>query len=482
MKILFLSAEVSPFAKVGGLADVAGSLPKALHDRGHDVRVMMPSYRMIEEDARWGVRDVLRDVKVRLNPKWTKTAYVKQAAIKDVPVYLVGTDEWFTEADRSEKVYTPGVEQYLFFSQAVLECCEALEWMPDVVHCNDWHTGFVPVLMREKAGSIWDDAAAVFTIHNLAYQGEFGPEVLDKLDLPMSLFNMQQLETFGFVNFLKAGCVYSDHVNTVSPSYAREIQTAEYGCRLEGLMRHLYEEGRLRGILNGIDYEEFDPSSDPRIPANFSASDATGKASCRSALLEELGLPFIDGAPLMGVVSRLSSQKGIDLIVQAFAETAALPAQVVILGTGDHSLAADLRRLQEEYPKHLRFIEKFDIELAQRIYAGCDVFLMPSSFEPCGLGQMIAFRYGTVPVARHTGGLADTVFENENGFVFYERAVDDYLAAVKRCFLAFNGDRWDDLVQRALRSEHGWTKSAISYEEMYEEALGVERLALGVGG
>jgi starch synthase len=466
LKILYISAEVSPFAKVGGLADVAGSLPKALKELGHDVRIAMPGYQMSQGNAR-----LVDEFEVEINSHWIKRVWVKEAALEDVPVYLIGTDEWFTESDRSERVYQPGSDAYLFFTIAVIQACEELGWIPDVVHCNDWHTGFIPVVLKERESAKWSKVATAYTIHNLAYQGEFGTDVLDKLHLPSHLYNMHQLETFGFVNFLKAGCVYADQVNTVSPTYSREIQTPEFGCRLEGLMQHLAEAGRLHGILNGIDMHEFDPASDRRIPANFSAGDPSGKSICRKELLAELGLPEVDGAPVMGVVSRLSSQKGMDLMIEAAHEMFDLPAQLIVLGTGDHWLAERYRELQEKFPERCRFIERFDVELAQRIYAGSDIFLMPSAFEPCGLGQMIALRYGTIPVVRATGGLADTVFEGRNGFVFHERTAHAFMDAVRRAHKAYGGEGWQGLVLNALKGDYGWSKSAVEYEKMYERAL-----------
>jgi starch synthase len=318
----------------------------------------------------------------------------------------------------------------------------------------------------------WKNVATIFTIHNLAYQGEFGFELLEQLELPSSLFTWDKLETYGMVNFLKSGCAYADQVNTVSPTYAKEIQTPEFGCRLEGLMKYLDEQGRLNGILNGIDTDVFDPTTDPALPSHFSLADPAGKASCKTALLNELKLRPIEGAPLLGVVSRLSSQKGMDLMIEAAEAMFAMPTQLVVQGLGDPWLAERYRRLQRDFPKHFRFMERFDADLAQRVYGGCDMFLMPSAFEPCGLGQMIALRYGTVPVVRKTGGLADTVFESKNGFVFTERTVEDFLGALRRAHSAYElKERWEYLVSQALRGDYSWGPSAKEYEDMYARAL-----------
>jgi starch synthase len=472
-----LSAEVAPFAKVGGLADVAGSLPKALRSLGHDVRVMMPSYGMIEKDPQWHLDTVLEPFDVRLSAEFIKAAYLKHVDHHGVPFYFLGTDQWFTESISSQTVYLPGSDQHLFFAKAALRASVAMNWVPDIVHCNDWHTGFAPVLMRETGSHTWDASATVFTIHNLAYQGEFEEDILRKVDLPMALFNSHQLETYGRVNFLKAGCVYADQVTTVSPTYALEIQTPEYGCRLEGLMQYLAGNECLSGILNGIDTEEFNPETDPALPAHFSASDRSGKAECKLKLLSEIGMRPVEGAALMGVVSRLSSQKGMDLLIDTVHELFKENVQLVVQGLGDPWLAGEYRRLQDAYPKQFRFLEKFDADLAQRVYAGSDIFLMPSSFEPCGLGQLIAMRYGTIPLVRRTGGLADTVFDNLNGFVFDHRNAEEFLATCRRAVKTF-GDKgtWNLLVKTAMSADYSWTRSAKDYVALYERALDQRRV------
>ncbi len=471
MKILFVSAEVSPFAKVGGLADVAGSLPKALRELGHDARVVMPLYQMIEDDPRWKLSTTLEDLHVQMNADWSKTAVYKQTEIDGLPVGFVGTDEWFTESVDSGSVYQPGGLQHLFFCAAIIRAMEELDWIPDIVHCNDWHTGFLPVLLREKAKA-WEQTGTVFTIHNLAYQGEFGTEVLDALDLPHALNNPEQVEAWGRVNFLKAGCSFADRVNTVSETYAMEIESPEYGCRLDGLMTHLAHQGHLSGILNGIDNDVFNPATDPDLASNFTSENLSGKAACRADLLKALKLKPIKGAPVLGIVSRLSSQKGMDLLLEAAEAMMSLPVQLVIQGLGDPALAHAFEDLEKRFPKNFRFINRFDASLAQKVYAGCDGFLMPSSFEPCGLGQLIAMRYGTIPVVRFTGGLADTVFEGLNGFVFHNRSAMEFLAAVERfCDAYADGAKWSEMVKSAMNGDYSWDRSARRYAALYEEVL-----------
>jgi len=483
LKILYISHEVSPFAKVGGLADVAGSLPKSLKALGHDVRVLMPAYRMVLEDPQWQAQPVCEPFNVAVNPVDSKVATLHQTKLpgSDVPVLLLGTDEWFTETVSSQTVYLPGSSQHVFFSKAVLAMCKEIGWIPDVIHCNDWHTGMIPVLMRECGDPTWDPVASIFTIHNLAYQGEFGSDILDQLDLPQSLFNMYQLETFGAVNFLKSGCVYADQVNTVSPQYANEIQTEAFGCRLEGVMKHLKEQHRLGGILNGIDQDEFNPETDKRIASNFSRTDLSGKAKCRTDLMEELHMAQIPNAPLIGVVSRLSSQKGMDMLLEVADRLFLCPMQLIVQGLGDDWLAQKFRSLADRFPYHFRFIERFDANLAQKVYAGCDMFLMPSNFEPCGLGQLIAMRYGTVPIVRATGGLANTVTEGSNGFVFGDSDPQALLATCRRAGFAFgNQESWNSLIRSAMSYDSSWGRSADAYSKTYQRAHEGRLVAMGV--
>jgi len=477
MRILFCSAEVAPFAKVGGLADVAGSLPKALSALGHEVIVAMPGYGMVVNDPQWGFAKTKSEVLVKVNGHRLVRADLWEATIDGVKFWLVDGEGAFAGVSKSQEVYSPQRDDYLFFSHAVLEMCQESEWLPDVVSAHDWHMGFLPVLIKEARHGDWDSVASTFTIHNLAYQGEFGYDTLEAAGVSTKLFNMHQLETYGGVNFLKSGAAFADQVNTVSPNYAEEIQTAEYGCRLEGLMSWLAEDGRLTGILNGIDTDVFDPSTDPKVTAHYSADDTSGKFECRRALCAEAGLHIDDRFPVMGVVSRLSNQKGFDLIIEAAPVILGQGSGLVVLGTGDPWAAGQLRRLEAVYPGRVKFFEAFDVDLAQRIYSGCDVFLMPSSFEPCGLGQMFAMRYGTVPVVRRTGGLADTVFEGENGFVFDERSAGALGAAVERCTAAFQDrDTWSQLVKAGMTGDFSWGKSAKDYVKMFHRAMDARRL------
>lgn len=467
LKILFASVEVAPFAKVGGLADVAASLPKALRALGHDVRIVSPAYGMVLDDHRWA-KEPLGSFDVQLNPDWKERLELTECRLEDVPVYLVGSERWFSHAQSSEQIYTGGVEQYMVYAAACLGLPAALDWNPDVIHANDWHTGIIPLLVREKAEARF---GTVFSIHNFAYQGEFGPEILDGLGLGRELFRSDACEAFGRFNFLKTGCMFADQTNTVSPRYAQEIQTEEFGGKLAPFMGWLHSLGRLSGILNGIDNDVFDPVTDPDLAANYSASDPTGKASCRAALLDRIGLSGAD-EPVFGVVSRLSDQKGLDLLADAAEQLPQLGAKLIVQGLGDPALVERFRELERRLPGRVRLLEAFDPALAQQVYAGCDLFLMPSRFEPCGLGQMIALRYGTIPVVRRTGGLADSIEEGRNGFTFDEPTADALLAAMERAAGAYR-DRvsWASLVKSAMSEDFGWGARAQSYVDLYERCL-----------
>ena len=509
MKILILAAEVAPFAKVGGLADVAGALPKALRARGHDVRVAMPCYKMIETNPQYGVRDALAEFPVPIRPGHTEAAFVKQTSIRgdhaegvgdiEIPVYLIGSPPagsavageagasvmrsgYFQQATQSQKVYAMEADPYIFFCRAALEMLSRLEpaWTPDVLHCNDWHTGLVPLFAREFYGEnpAVRHAASVFTIHNLAYQGDFGADQWHKTGLPDALFSVDGLEFYGKWTFLKGGVQFADRVNTVSVNYAHEIETPEYGCGLDGLMRSKAAEGKLSGIINGIDYEEHDPATDPRLPFAFSMDAPDGKMRCKAALQAELGLPQSDDVALIGLISRLADQKGFDLIHAAAEQMLELPVQFVLLGTGDSGYERYFKDLQTRFPNQVHATIAFDTNLAQRIYAGSDLFLMPSRFEPCGLGQMFALRYGSVPIVRATGGLADTVHDfdweqrpNGNGFVFNDYSSEALLATIRRAVTAWQQPaQRKRLLLRALASDFSWQQSAQAYEALYAQA------------
>lgn len=482
LKILFVSAEVSPFAKTGGLADVAGSLPKALAAMGNDVRVAMPRYRMIRQNLSY-----VTDFPVQMD-NTTETCIVRETEVscaecgsdKNLPVYFIDNYRYY---DR-EGVYChfDDADRFVFFCKAVLEMLPRINFQPDVIHCNDWHTGPVCMLLKESYchNSFYSGISTVYTIHNLEYQGNFSPDVVRLFNTGYGIFTTEKTEFYGAFSFMKAGLVYADIINTVSEMYAREIQTPQYGERLEGLL-----SGRARdlfGIVNGISFAEFDPATDPRISSHYDAEDPEGKRLDKAALQKEMGLTVAD-VPVMGLISRLSGQKGLNLIIDRIDDLMKLGLQFVLLGTGDEYYEREFKAIEERYPGKAAVYVGFNTALAQRIYAGCDMFLMPSRFEPCGLGQIISLRYGTIPVVRETGGLAETVIDfnkdeaNGNGFSFSGFDSEEMLDAIRRALKLYNEepDSWKKLVKRALLLDNSWNKPAVKYMDIYKLAMGKRR-------
>ncbi len=479
MRILFAAAEMAPFAKVGGLADVAGALPKALNARGHDVRVIMPAYPMVLNNPDWHI-ERLFELTVPIHADWQERATVYQIRLPaPLRVYLIES-HWFAQATESTRIYSVEPRAYIFFCRAVAAFIEryAESWQPHVVHCNDWHTGLIPVYLRTLSHPLFSTIATVFTIHNLAYQGVFEAELFRQTGLPDHLFTPEGLEFYGRLNFMKGGLLFSEQVNTVSPTYAREIQTPEYGERLEELLRTLAERRQLSGILNGIDYEEWNPETDPHLPAHYSADDLTGKGQNKSALQQACGWQPDEERAILGLVSRLTDQKGLDLLKAIGAKILQLPVQLVLLGTGDPEYERYFRLLHKRHRAKVHATIGFDNAWAHQIYAGADMFLMPSRFEPCGLGQLISLRYGTIPVVRHTGGLADTITDYDltsgmgNGFAFRDYKPSALYDAIERAVNLFtHRTRWQALVQRAMRQDWSWRRSAQEYEALYARAL-----------
>jgi len=468
-KVLLVSPEIHPLAKTGGLADVAGSLPLALRELGCDVRVAMPRYRHVKASANY-----IGDFPVPMGQGVTETAVVKEAVLgRDVPAYLVENYRYF---DRDSLYgYGDDAERFGFFCRAVLEMFDRTGWTPEVIHCNDWQSAMIPTYLRfhyRPAGRL-PGIGTLFTIHNVEYQGGFPPSAMETLDLGWELFTPAGVEFYGAVNLMKAGILYSDLVSTVSEGYAREIQTPEYGGRLEGVLAA--SSGRLRGILNGLDYATWDPSRDQALEARFDRRSAALRGRNKAALQSELGLAPDPSRFLVGFVGRLTVQKGVDILVPAVVPLLEMGVQLAILGSGDEHYQQMMRRISEEAPAGLKVVIGFDDRLARRIYAGCDAFLMPSRYEPCGLGQMISFRYGAVPIVRRTGGLADTVTDasvsdSGTGFVFNEYSTEALSGAVGRAMRAFSDrPRWNALVMRGMERDFSWRASAARYLDTYRE-------------
>jgi starch synthase len=476
MNILFAASEVAPFAKTGGLADVAGSLPQALARLGHDVRVMLPRYQRVTP-GRFGLHHVAAFY-IPL-ASWRERCDVFEGRLGGlVTVYCIGKDIYF---DRPELYgtqhgdYRDNAERFSFFSRAVPELCRAAGFAPDIIHCNDWQTGLVPLYLKKFYGHdpLLRGARTVFTIHNLGYQGVFGHRDLRLTGLGEEDFTPAGVEFWGNINFLKAGIQFADTVTTVSRTYSRDIQTPEGGHGLDGVLRN--RSADLYGILNGVDYDDWDPARDPAIAMPYDAKRLAGKDLCRRALRRELAIPETQ-APLIGMVTRLSDQKGLDILMDALPGIIALGAPVVILGTGDERYHRRLSDLALSYPAQLRVLLTFNDDLARRIYAGSDLFLMPSRYEPCGLGQMHALRYGSVPVVRRTGGLADTVVDHDpktgqgTGFLFEDYAPGALLSCVQRAVGVFRRSAaWKRIMRSGMQADFSWTRSAEEYMAVYRK-------------
>lgn len=476
MKILFVAAEATPLVKVGGLADVIGSLPKALNELGHDVRVMMPRYGMIDT-ARFAVSPVMGSVKVQVMKSKKLVSLKGTELVGKVKVYLVDSDDF----SGSTEVYGKAdIERFLLFCRAVFDMLPKVDWQPDIVHCHDWHTALVPMWLKQTSSRY----ATVFTIHNLAYQG-----ILD--DKFLSDFGLEddwQLRPAGApeapLNFMSQGILWADIVTTVSESYAREILTPEYGMGLDHLLR--YRQNKLFGVINGLDYDEFNPATDAFIPAKYDASTVNRKIANKLALQKRVGFAENAETPLIGMVSRLDEQKGLDIVTTSFDSLFTnTGAQMVILGRGREKYHSLLRQAASNYPGRLAVLIDFDEALARLIYAGCDIFLMPSRFEPCGLGQLIAMRYGAVPVVRHTGGLIDAVHDltkdlgEGNGFVFQNYDDKALLVAIGRGLNGYNKKKeaWQGVMQRIMTLDFSWQASAKKYESLYGKVLELKEYA-----
>jgi starch synthase len=481
LKILMMAAEMVPFAKTGGLADVVGALPKALRALGHDVRVAIPRYGRIDQ-ARFGLERVTEPYQVPLDDEPVEATLMAASVPADggdLPVYMVDNPHYF---DREGiYMYDDDADRFIFFCRAVLEGARQLGWAPDVIHCHDWHTAIVPNWLKTiyKGDPFFAHTACVYTIHNLAYQGIFGYRVLEIAGVDELGFiahpDLPHLNDV--VDFMGRGIYYADIVNTVSETYAQEILRPEYGEGLDPILRD--RRDRLYGVLNGIDTALNDPAGDPYIAAPFDATNLAGKVACKQDLQREAGLPQFRTTPLIGAISRLADQKGfdlIDLIIEPLLRNH--DVQVIVVGTGDQRYHDRFQELRARFPRKLAVFLTFNATLAQKIYAGADIFLMPSRFEPCGLGQMIALRYGTIPVVRATGGLADTVRDYDpatgegNGFSFQPYDSMALFAALIRALETYrHRGIWQQLMVRAMSADHSWAISALRYVELYRRAI-----------
>ena len=480
MNILFASSEAHPMIKTGGLADVASSLPRAVHNLGHDIRIIIPAYQSVLEQAETFTVAATLDLE---GVKQPVRILAGQLPDSTVTLYLVDSEEHFNRPGNpytmeQGSVWPDNAARFTTFCRAIEALAmdtAGLDWQPDIVHCNDWQTALVPPLLERHD----NHPATVFTIHNLAYQGLFDWEDFKTLELPADFWSSEAMEFHNRFSFIKGGLVFADWITTVSPTYAEEIQTREFGYGLEGLIGHRHNN--LTGILNGVDYNVWDPENDPHIPVQYTASSLPDKQKNKQALQKHFALPVDDTTPVFAVISRLVEQKGIDLILDIVPELVKQQAQLVVLGSGDSKLEASIRAAVSAYPQHVAAHLGYDEALSHHIEAGADIFLMPSRFEPCGLNQIYSQRYGTVPIVRHTGGLADTVTDTTDktlqantatGFSFDKATAAALNEAVTRALGYYRQPTsWQQLVRTGMEQDFSWKHSAQLYLQLYQTVL-----------
>lgn len=480
LNIVFIASEAAPLAKTGGLADVVGSLPLALKKLSHQVTVILPFYRHhlteagIKSKPANSVIEMWADGVQRLCP-------LHKAKVDGLDFIMVEQDDLYARGGLYGPpggAYEDNLLRFMLFDRVALEVAAGLPRKVDIIHCHDWQTGMIPLLLKTQYQHHAKISAAktVYTIHNLAYQGNFPAEWIHRLGIPSHHFNPDGYEFHGQINCMKAAIESSDSITTVSPSYAKEILTAEYGCELEGFL-HQHAQ-KLTGIVNGLNIEEWDPLTDEAIEANYGPGKVTGKKKCKQALQKHCGFDVAADTPLLTLISRLADQKGIDLLLANVNRWIKQGYQIAVLGSGDTQNEATLQTLATEHPKQMYFFKGFNEALARQIYAGGDIFLMPSRFEPCGLGQLMAMRYGTVPVVRSTGGLRDTVVDyadskaKATGFHFMEATPAAFNKAVERAVSVYKNPRvWSRIRSNALKRDSSWDASAETYAKLYESLI-----------
>jgi starch synthase len=487
LNVLFLSSEVDPFAKTGGLADVSSALPQAIKELGHEIRIMMPRYRFISE-RRYKLHDIIRLKEIPIPVgKAVEQGNVKSSFISNlkekVQVYFLDNPNYFGrdgiyQSPVGRKDYKDNDERFIFFCRGVLETLKRLGWQPDIIHCNDWQTGLVPAYLKTiySHDSFLKPIKTVFTIHNMAYQGAFTAETFHKSGLPKELYHVDGVEAYGKFNFLKTGLFFSDSINTVSRRYAEEISSSdEFGAGLTGLLAKRKKD--LHGILNGIDYHVWNPATDDLIYRKYDAKSLDAKLDNKRALVAKFNLPFKETTPVFGAISRLVDQKGFDLVLDALEEMLKMGAQFILLGDGDKTTEKHFETMQKKHPQQMGVFFGFDKELAHLIEAGSDLFIMPSKYEPCGLNQMYSMRYGTVPVVRATGGLDDTVEDYSGngkgtGFKFEKYDAKELLKAIQRALKVYQQpDEWKKIMRNGMSKDFSWEHSAKQYVNLYKELL-----------
>ncbi len=453
------ASEVVPFAKTGGLADVAGALPLALEKEGQEVIIIMPRYKAIDA--------------AKFNLKKIKEGVLTGILGKNIKVYFIENDAYFNRdglyGDKNGD-HPDNLDRFAYYCRKSLDLLKEINFKPDIIHCHDWQSSLIPVFLEAVYAKdpFYRNIRTILTIHNIGYQGLFSKEEFSKLGLDWSLFSVEGMEFYGKVNVLKGGMLFSDLINTVSPTYAREIQTKEFGFGLEGVLNK--RRASVFGILNGLDYDIWNPETDKFIAKNFSSENPEGKAKDKEDLESLCKLPLKKNVPLFGIVSRLAEQKGFDILAEGIDQICKMDIQMVILGTGDLKYHQVMQEMVAKYPKVISLNLKFDDPLAHKIYAGSDIFLMPSRYEPCGLGQLISLRYGAIPLVFKTGGLADTV-NSQNGFIFDKYSKDELVKTINKSIAAFKEKaKWNELVKKAMKCNFSWEASAKKYLELYAKA------------
>lgn len=479
MNIVTVASEVVPFAKTGGLADVAGTLPRALAKAGSQVTIIMPFYGKKTDAHKFGIRPTGKKVIVPFGD-WKLEGEILACTIKpNIHVYFIAQPQFF---DRQELYqtkdgdYPDNAERFVFFSRGAIEAMLVLDLKPDIVHVHDWQAALIPLFFKThyKDRKAFAKTRTLLTIHNLGYQGLFPPDDMRLLGLGWEYFTFDKLEFWGKLGFLKGGIVYADAINTVSKKYALEILTPEFGCGLEGALS--YRKGDLFGILNGIDYDEWNPETDQFLPKKFSPANASGKEVCKRSLQEFFKLPLKAKTPLVGIVGRLTVQKGFDIVAEAMPELVQRDLQFAILGTGEKKYEELLAKAAVENPEHVGLKLAYDNALAHQIEAGSDFFLMPSRYEPCGLNQMISLKYGTIPIVRATGGLDDSIVDFTGkagtGFKLADLTVVELIAIIDRAIAVYkNAAQWKKLTADAMAADFSWTRSAREYQELYQRLM-----------
>ena len=480
MKILYVSPEIAPFAKTGGLADVAQALPKAVKELGHDIRAVMPKYLSVADQGLTMERVTPFSVQMH---NGLQGAVLWQAENGSVPTYFIENEAYFYREEFygiGDWNYPDNLERFVFFCKAALECCKAVDFAPDVIHCNDWQTAALPAMLKAAYAAYRRDPffnpvpKVVYAIHNISYQGRFPEDHWPILSLPRSYYTYD-FEFYGQINLTKSAIHFADAITTVSETYAREIQTTDFGFGLQDVLQRRKEN--LYGILNGADYQQWSPDTDPyTYGIHYSVDDLSGKRRIKSKLRKEYGLPDTDAVPLIGMTTRFVEQKGIDLVTECAERILQLDTQMIVLGSGEQRYHDFFEWLRRSYPDRVGIYIGFNNGLAHRIEAGADIFLMPSLFEPCGLNQIYSLRYGTLPIVRLTGGLADTIVDGVNGFTFFDFTAHFFFDAAQRAIDVYrkHPDRWKQMMITAMGQDFSWEKSAEKYLSVYAKTLNIK--------